>query len=94
MCRPVLRCCAIVAFTSYFVITIATQPIGTSHMSHVGGLICGLFPAFVFLPNLNHERWEAILPIAGTLFLIIAFITLPVIFYHDKYPHLDCPLVS
>ena len=30
-----------------------------SHMSHVGGLIAGLFTSFVFLPNLTDRRWRA-----------------------------------
>lgn len=37
----------------------------TSHLSHVGGFLAGLFPSFIFLPNLTHARWEAILPFLG-----------------------------
>lgn len=30
-----------------------------SHMSHVGGLVAGLFTSFMFLPNLKDKRWRA-----------------------------------
>lgn len=45
-----------VAFLIYFIITVATTPTGTSHLSHVGGFVTGLFPAMMFLPHLKSQK--------------------------------------
>ena len=44
------------AFLIYFIITVATTPVGTSHLSHVGGFVTGLFPAMMFLPHLKSQK--------------------------------------
>ena len=46
-----------VAFLIYFTITVATTPVGTSHLSHVGGFVTGLFPAMMFLPHLKSQKY-------------------------------------
>ena len=46
-----------VAFLIYFIITVATTPVGTSHLSHVGGFVTGLFPAMMFLPHLQSQKY-------------------------------------
>ncbi|WIA30558.1 hypothetical protein OEZ86_000641 [Tetradesmus obliquus] len=38
-----------------------------SHMSHVGGLVAGLFTSFMFLPNLKDKRWKAARKLAGRI---------------------------
>eukprot|EP00775_Hariotina_reticulata_P007166 gene7166-7380_t len=38
-----------------------------SHMSHVGGLVLGLFVSFMFLPNLRDRRWKAARKFANRL---------------------------
>lgn len=79
------------AFLVYFIITVATTPVGTSHLSHVGGFICGLFPGFLFLPNLKSERWEAILPWLGIGVTLGVFVGLPIYFYEHIDPGIgDC----
>lgn len=45
-----------VAFLIYFIICVATTPVGTSHLSHVGGFVTGLFPAMMFLPHLKSQK--------------------------------------
>ena len=50
-----MRGIMMLAFLSFFIVTVATTPAGTSHVSHAGGFICGLFPSFLFLPNLRRS---------------------------------------
>lgn len=78
------------AFLIYFIVTVVTGPAGTSHLSHVGGFLCGLFPAFLFLPNLGHEKWEAVLPWVSIPILICIFAGLPTYFYRYRMPT-ECP---
>eukprot|EP00854_Cymbomonas_tetramitiformis_P001449 gene1449-2071_t len=52
--RPLLRALSIVIFSIYFVLTVTTES-NTSHLSHVGGFLCGLFPSFLVLPNFRAE---------------------------------------
>ena len=44
------------AFLIYFIICVATTTVGTSHLSHVGGFVTGLFPAMMFLPHLKSPK--------------------------------------
>ncbi len=55
-CRPIIRSVMMIAFLVYFIVTVVTSPVGTSHLSHVGGFVSGLFPALLFLPHLRSER--------------------------------------
>ena len=88
--RPLMRSMILLAFFIFFVVTIATTPSGTSHLSHVGGFLCGLFPAFPFLPNFHSERWEAWLPVVGGLLAVVIYVTLPAYFYRQIYPAISC----
>jgi hypothetical protein len=56
-CSPVLRLLSFAIFLLYFIITVSTEG-STSHFSHVGGFLAGLFPAFLYLPNFKHDWWE------------------------------------
>ncbi len=80
-----------VAFLIYFITSAATSTGANSAWSHVGGFLCGLFPSFLFLPNLKSERWEQILPIAGALVSLGVYIGLPLYFYRHRLPHIECP---
>ena len=62
----------------------------TSHLSHVGGLICGLLPSFAFLPNFSSERWEVALPPLGILTILLVGGLLPPYVYHETLKKLDC----
>jgi hypothetical protein len=80
-----------VAFLVFFIVTVATTPLGTSHLSHIGGFICGLFPSFLFLPNLRFEKWEAWLPIVGSAVTILVYVGLPCYYYFKVFPGIgDC----
>ncbi len=50
-----MRGLMMLAFLAFFIATVATTPAGTSHVSHAGGFICGLFPSFLFLPHLRRR---------------------------------------
>eukprot|EP00873_Tetraselmis_striata_P002547 jgi/Tetstr1/422811/TSEL_013602.t1 len=88
--RPLLRCLLILLFIVFFVITIV-QDINASHLSHIGGLICGLFPAFLFLPKLrDSRRWEWMFPALGSFVILAVFVALPVYLYSFKFAGLCC----
>lgn len=78
------------AFLIYFITSAVTSSGASSAWSHVGGFLCGLFPSFLFLPNLKSERWEQILPIAGGLVLIGVYVGLPLYFYKHRLPFIEC----
>ena len=78
------------AFLLYFIISIATSSGTSSALSHVGGFVCGLFPAFLFLPNLKSEKWEQVLPIAGGFVTVGVYVALPLYFYKHVLPRLSC----
>lgn len=90
MSRPILHGLIITVFLLYFVITASMSDGSTSHLSHLGGLVCGLFPAFLFLPDLRKERVEAWFPILGGTVILLVFITLPTYFYTTVLHQLDC----
>lgn len=54
----------------------------------MGGMLCGLFPAFLFLPRLQSERCEALLPLLGILVMLGVFAALPVYLYAVVLPPL------
>ena len=60
--RPFLRIVFIAVFLVFFAVTVFTDKSRTnvSHFSHLGGLLCGLFPSFVFLPNVTNRRYRAV----------------------------------
>ncbi|CAL8468309.1 g7849 [Coccomyxa elongata] len=83
--RPIIRSVMMFAFLIYFIVTVVTSPVGTSHLSHVGGFLSGLFPALLFLPHLKSERWEAWTPIVGAVVTVLIFVALPTYFYQKMF---------
>lgn len=59
---PFLRILIILLFVIFFVVNaiIDDSPQRVSHASHLGGLVCGLFPSLLFLPNLRNKRLKAL----------------------------------
>jgi membrane associated rhomboid family serine protease len=59
---PFVRVLIILLFTLFFVANAVMDSSvqRVSHASHIGGLICGLFPSLLFLPNLRDKRVKAI----------------------------------
>ena len=59
---PFVRAFTILVFLIFFVINAVVErssKSNVSHASHIGGLICGLFPSMLFLPNLRDRRLAA-----------------------------------
>ena len=67
----------------------ATEP-GMSHWSHGGGILCGIIPSFVYLPNFNKEAWEEWLPIIAAVLTIVIFTAFPLGIYFEKFPDMSC----
>ena len=88
--RPLLRGVVLLAFLGFFAVTVGTTPTGTSHMSHVGGFLCGLLPALVLLPNRHRGRCEAGATAAGGLACLLIFTALPLVFYRRQLPRVCC----
>jgi membrane associated rhomboid family serine protease len=61
---PFLRAFTIVLFLIFFVVNAIVENNRNrgqvSHASHIGGLICGIFPSLLFLPNLKDKRLAAV----------------------------------
>mmetsp|Transcript_63826 Transcript_63826/g.201930 ORF Transcript_63826/g.201930 Transcript_63826/m.201930 type:complete len:215 (-) Transcript_63826:61-705(-) len=87
--RPLIRIVIISVFMIFFGLSIFTEK-DTSHMSHIGGLFCGLFPSFLVLPNMKAERWEMVLPFLGVGTIIMVFLVVPVWVYFHTLPKIDC----
>jgi len=88
--RPLLRTAVLLAFMVFFAVTVGTTANGTSHMSHVGGFLCGLLPALVLLPN-PHRGWvEWAFTLGGLLGCLAIFVALPCIFYLRQLPQVCC----
>ena len=77
--HPVVRISCVVAFLVYFLIAVTTETTGVSHLSHFGGLVSGLFPAFLFLPNFVREEWEVHLPHVGIAVLLLVLCVFPIV---------------
>lgn len=86
---PILRTLFLILMLVLFVFTLLTEG-NTSHVSHVGGFLAGLFPSFIFLPNLKYAKWEAILPYLGGLTMIFFYVFLPFFVYLDIIPSNGC----
>jgi membrane associated rhomboid family serine protease len=61
---PFVRAFAIILILIFFVVNAivenSRQGGQVSHASHIGGLICGIFPSLLFLPNLKDKRLAAV----------------------------------
>ena len=87
--RPLMRICLMAMFFACFMLQVLTEG-STSHVSHAGGLLCGLMPSFLFLPNFNSEKWEAMLPPLGLLTVLCVFVFMPIAIYQSVLPDLCC----
>ena len=81
--RPLLRGLFTFVLLILLIAGSATAP-NVSQWAHVGGFVCGAFPAMVMLPRLGHEHLEAWVPVVGLLFLIIIFVSLPAYVFGDR----------
>jgi len=60
----------------------------SSDISHLGGLICGLFPSFLVIPSFKqkHQDWEALLPFIALGVCVAVFIGFPIYIYYSVLP--------
>jgi membrane associated rhomboid family serine protease len=86
--RPLLRATVLLSLLVFFAVTVGSTPTGTSHMSHVGGFLCGVLPALVLLPNVHRTRGEAVATALGAAGCLAMFIALPLVFYKQQLPQL------
>lgn len=52
--------------------------------AHLGGLIYGIAPAVLYLPNYRWDPWEGVFLVLGVIMHIMFFITMPVYIYLQK----------
>jgi membrane associated rhomboid family serine protease len=88
--RPLLRSAVMLAFLAYFAGMVGTTPAGTSHMSHVGGILCGLLSAVVLLRNPHRSRVEWAAMAVGAAGCLAIFVALPLLFYLHQLPRISC----
>ncbi|GMH32318.1 hypothetical protein BSKO_00152 [Bryopsis sp. KO-2023] len=85
---PILRGLFILLMVILNIYTILTSE-GTSNISHLGGFVAGLFPSFIFLPNLKWEKYEASFPFLGGFTMVFFFLCLPIYLYAYRINALD-----
>lgn len=73
----------------FFILTLVLEDY-SSHVSHVGGFVCGVVPSMLFLQSLKNERVEA-----GTVwgvvgFLLLFFTMVPAVLSVHVLPNLSC----
>lgn len=90
LARPLLRTAVLLAFLVFFAVTVGTTAAGTSHMSHVGGLLCGLLPALVLLPSVHRGGRREALVAAGAAGSVAIFAAVPCVFYLRLLPGVCC----
>ena len=87
---PVIRGICVACFMVFFLVSVATEGSGVSHLSHFGGLVSGLFPSFLFLPNFVKEDWEVYLPHCGLAVIVVVFFIFPIIVYEHVLQGITC----
>ena len=80
------HCVLTVVFFILFLVTVLSRS-NVSNWSHLGGLISGLFPAFLVLPKLGRQRLEAVLLYVGLVGFVTYFTLLFPIAYHVTLRH-------
>lgn len=86
---PCLRLMGISIFLSAFIIALTSHQ-EASHLSHIGGFLCGMGLSVVLVPRFVDERVEAFLPwvaLSSALVLLCAF---PLLVLLSVIPHLEC----
>ncbi|GMH33948.1 hypothetical protein BSKO_01782 [Bryopsis sp. KO-2023] len=91
--RRLWRILIAVVFVFFFIMTILLEEY-SSHVSHVGGFLCGVVSSLLFLKSLKYERLEAAVVWLTLGFLVVFFTLLPVILYGNVLPDLSCARVN
>ncbi len=92
---PLLHLGMTLVFVAILGATIATQS-NVSNMSHVGGVVAGLFVGLAVLPVLLPKRapLQHALRALGLVLLAAYFVTTPWLVWGRVLPNLDCAVVS
>mmetsp|Transcript_5445 Transcript_5445/g.10254 ORF Transcript_5445/g.10254 Transcript_5445/m.10254 type:complete len:467 (+) Transcript_5445:975-2375(+) len=86
--RPVMQGICVMTLLIYFAWCAANSGRHSSDISHLGGLICGLFPSFLVIPSFKqkHQDWEALLPFIALGVCVAVFIGFPIYIYYSVLP--------
>lgn len=65
---------------------------GTSHWTHVGGFLMGLFPAMLVLPVIGGRRkyWENFIPVIGGFMMVALLVALPTYAWTVRLNDVQC----
>ena len=80
------HCLLTIVFFVLFMVTVLSRS-NVSNWSHLGGLISGLFPAFLVLPKLGRQKLEAALLYIGLIGFVTYFSLLFPLAYHVTLRH-------
>lgn len=84
--RPFIRLAFFLILILAFISTFFLQRGRVSNFSHLGGLLCGLFPAVLMQRHLGHERLDAYVAGVGGIASLLLVVTLPTWFYVRIFP--------
>lgn len=86
---PCLRLLGISVFLSAFIIALTSHQ-QASHMSHIGGFLCGFCLSLVLVPRFIDERIEACIPWVSFLSALALLCVLPLVVFCTILPNLTC----
>ncbi len=87
----ILRVAGLVSALLGLFLGFIVTPQGFSHQSHIGGVIFGVLPAFLFQEHLTqNERIEAWLPAVSATILTLLYTILFGVFYGHTITHVTC----
>eukprot|EP00656_Telonema_subtile_P048100 TRINITY_DN564_c0_g1_i1.p2 TRINITY_DN564_c0_g1~~TRINITY_DN564_c0_g1_i1.p2 ORF type:complete len:130 (-),score=32.23 TRINITY_DN564_c0_g1_i1:68-457(-) len=49
--------------------------------AHLGGLVFGMSPALLYIPNYEYEEWEVVLCVLAVLIAVFFFVAIPIWLY-------------
>ena len=86
---PCLRLIGICTFLSAFIIALSSHQ-EASHLSHIGGFLCGMGLSIVLVPRFIDERIEAFLPWISLFSGILLLCVFPLVVLLSVIPSLQC----
>lgn len=86
---PCLRLIGICTFLSAFIIALTSHQ-EASHISHIGGFLCGMTLSVVLVPRFIDERIEAFLPWVALFSAMALLCGFPIFVFTSVIPNLQC----
>eukprot|EP00210_Caulerpa_lentillifera_P008037 g7674.t1 len=86
---PGLKLLGISIFLCAFIIALTSQQ-SASHLSHIGGLLCGFVLGLALVPRFIDERIEAWLPWIAFITTLALLCVLPLVVFCSILPTLEC----